>query len=335
MKLLAKMPEERYQTARGLQRDLARCLDESRQRPTDDRTVPAGPSTTSRIGSRSRRSSTGATRERAALLQAFERVRRRRRPDAGPGVRLLGHRQVRPGPGAPQADRPRARASSCPASSISTSATSPTPRSSRRSRSWCSSSSPRARSGSRRGGSGCSPRSGSTRQLIIDVLPSVELVIGPQPAGPRAAADRGAEPVPPGAPALRRRVRPARSTPLALFLDDLQWADSASLGLLQELVHRSPPARHLPRDRRLPRQRGVAGAPRSMLALDEMRADGGADREHRARAAVSRAPDGAPQRGAAPPPRPTPRRSRTSSRTRPPAIRSSRSSSSSRCTTSA
>jgi len=60
-----------------------------------------------------------------------------------------------------------------------------------------------------------------------------------------------------------------REHPLALFLDDLQWADSASFGLLQDLVRPSA-ARHLL----------VIGAYRDnevdashplLLALDDMR----------------------------------------------------------------
>ncbi|XYI02330.1 AAA family ATPase [Sorangium sp. So ce1128] len=72
-------------------------------------------------------------------------------------------------------------------------------------------------------------------QLIVDLIPQLELVIGRQP------------PVPALPPAdeqnrfrlvLRQfiRVFARKEHPLALFLDDLQWADSASLELLKELV---------------------------------------------------------------------------------------------------
>jgi PAS domain S-box-containing protein len=76
---------------------------------------------------------------------------------------------------------------------------------------------------------------GANGQLIVDVIPSIELVIGQQ------------APVPDLPPTeVQNRFRSvfrhfidvfARSeNPLVLFLDDLQWADSASLALLNDLV---------------------------------------------------------------------------------------------------
>lgn len=72
-------------------------------------------------------------------------------------------------------------------------------------------------------------------QVVIDVLPEVELIIGPQPPVPE---------LPPG-PGQNRfnlvfrqfiRVFASRQHPLVIFLDDLQWADSASLELLYVLL---------------------------------------------------------------------------------------------------
>jgi len=76
---------------------------------------------------------------------------------------------------------------------------------------------------------------GVNAQIIIDVIPPVELVIGRQPPVPE---------LPPTEAENRfhgvfRRfvgVFTGREHPLALFLDDLQWADTASLTLLRELV---------------------------------------------------------------------------------------------------
>lgn len=73
---------------------------------------------------------------------------------------------------------------------------------------------------------------GTGGQTIIDVIPEVELIIGPQPPvqelPPRESQNRFIllflEFV---------RVFASKERPQAIFVDDLQWADSASLNLLQ------------------------------------------------------------------------------------------------------
>ncbi|MEG4572688.1 AAA family ATPase [Microcoleus sp. N3A4] len=76
---------------------------------------------------------------------------------------------------------------------------------------------------------------GTNGEIIIDVVPSFELIIGSQPAvpqlGPAESQNR-----------FNRffkeflNVFAQAEHPLVLFLDDLQWADLASLKLIQELV---------------------------------------------------------------------------------------------------
>ena len=78
-------------------------------------------------------------------------------------------------------------------------------------------------------------RLGKNGEIIIDVVPSVELIIGSQQAasqlGPTESQNR-----------FNRlfkeflKVFAQAEHPLVLFLDDLQWADLASLKLIQEVV---------------------------------------------------------------------------------------------------
>jgi predicted ATPase/signal transduction histidine kinase/tRNA A-37 threonylcarbamoyl transferase component Bud32 len=81
---------------------------------------------------------------------------------------------------------------------------------------------------------------GDQGQVLVDVIPRLSLLLGPQPPAPALGA----------AEAQNRfhlmfhrlfQVFAAAEHPLALFLDDLQWADSASLALLRSLV---PDSRH-------------------------------------------------------------------------------------------
>lgn len=84
---------------------------------------------------------------------------------------------------------------------------------------------------------------GPNGQVIIDVIPEVELIIGQQPAAPEL-----------GATEAQNRLNQVFQSfiqvftqpdhPLVLFLDDLQWADSASLKLIQVLMT-NPDCRYL------------------------------------------------------------------------------------------
>ncbi len=113
---------------------------------------------------------------------------------------------------------------------------------------------------------------GDNGQVIIDVIPEVELIIGPQPALPELA---------PGEAQNRFnlvfqnfiKVFTQPEHPLVLFLDDLQWADGASLKLI-ELLMTTPDSQYL----------FIIGAYRDnevseghplMLTLDEIHKAGG------------------------------------------------------------
>ncbi|MGK3987086.1 AAA family ATPase [Sorangium sp. So ce136] len=76
---------------------------------------------------------------------------------------------------------------------------------------------------------------GPSGRLLTDVLPELELLVGPQPPVPELPA-----------PEARRRFHATlqrfvagcarREHPMVLFLDDLQWADAGSLQLLEQLA---------------------------------------------------------------------------------------------------
>jgi predicted ATPase/signal transduction histidine kinase len=84
---------------------------------------------------------------------------------------------------------------------------------------------------------------GASAQVVIDLIPEVALLVGPQPpvpaVGPSEAHHRFNH-------VFQRfiGVFARREHPLAIFLDDLQWADGASLGLIHHLLS-DPGPRHL------------------------------------------------------------------------------------------
>ncbi|OXC74257.1 Signal transduction histidine kinase CheA [Caballeronia sordidicola] len=76
---------------------------------------------------------------------------------------------------------------------------------------------------------------GVNGQLVVDVLPQLELIVGPQPP---------VSPLPPVEAQSRFRMVfrqfvkafTSEEHPLVLFLDDLQWIDAASLALIEDLL---------------------------------------------------------------------------------------------------
>ncbi len=76
---------------------------------------------------------------------------------------------------------------------------------------------------------------GDNAQLLVDVIPALEHLLGPQPPVARLAAQETTNRF----LLVFRRFIAAISReehPLVVFLDDLQWADSASLNLLKALL---------------------------------------------------------------------------------------------------
>jgi predicted ATPase len=113
---------------------------------------------------------------------------------------------------------------------------------------------------------------GPNLQVVTDVVPELELIVGPQPA------------VPPRPPAEAHnrfnlafqnfvRVFTGPGRPLVLFLDDLQWADTASLHHLQLLM--TTPENHFFFVICAYRDNEVTGAHPVQLTLDEIRKGGG------------------------------------------------------------
>lgn len=76
---------------------------------------------------------------------------------------------------------------------------------------------------------------GNNGQVIIDVIPEVELIIGKQPAVPILGANEAQNRF---NLAIGNFIRTFcdRSHPLTLFLDDLQWADLATLQLMERML---------------------------------------------------------------------------------------------------
>ncbi|MBW4617552.1 MAG: PAS domain S-box protein [Desmonostoc vinosum HA7617-LM4] len=76
---------------------------------------------------------------------------------------------------------------------------------------------------------------GNNGQIIIDVIPEVELIIGKQPPVPEVGATEAQNRF---NLTFQRFMRAfcAKEHPLAIFLDDLQWIDSATLKLIELIL---------------------------------------------------------------------------------------------------
>ena len=257
MKLLAKTAEERYQTAAGVERDLRRCLAEWETQGRIIR-LPAG---------RARRAGSAAdpgealrprARGRDALLASFDRVVTTGVPElvlvsgySGIGKSSVVnelHKVLVPPRGLFASGKFDQYKRDIPYATVAQAFQSLV-------RQILSKSEAELQSLA-----GCASRGlGPNGLLIVDLIPELELVIGKQPPVPDLSpqdAQRRFQTV------LRRFIavfaRPEH--PLALFLDDLQWLDAATLDLLEDLLAQSG-HQAFAADRRLSRQRGRRRAP--------------------------------------------------------------------------
>ncbi|AUX22502.1 uncharacterized protein SOCEGT47_030050 [Sorangium cellulosum] len=240
MKLLAKAPEERYQTALGLWSDLQMCLTELEELGMID-SFPLG---TSDIPDRLQlpRKLYGRKRERALLLEAFERMVVTGTAEL---VLVAGYSGVGKTSLVKEVQEPIVREHGAFIAGKFEQLQRDIPY-----RTIAQAFGELVRQLLTE-----SPQSlavwkhrlqealGQEGQLIIDVVPQLSLILGEQPAVPELAPNE----------ARRRLVRvfhaflgvvARKRHPLVLFVDDLQWADPASLKLLRDIVA-SPEKRHL------------------------------------------------------------------------------------------
>ncbi|WP_170136344.1 AAA family ATPase [Nannocystis exedens] len=232
VKLLAKVAEDRYQSARGLRRDLERCLTEWRARgrvesfPLGEEDLSERPCAPQELY--------GRERELAALRGAFEAMVETGAPGV---VRVSGYSGVGKSSLVYRLQRPIVQAHGfflagkfdqyqrgIPYATISQAF---------RALVRDILAEPEERVTAWRGR--LTAALGLNARLIVDIIPELALVLGEQPPVPELS----------GADAQSRfhlvfrqflGVFAAREHPVALFLDDLQWVDPASLALLTHLV---------------------------------------------------------------------------------------------------
>ena len=242
LKLLAKVPDDRYQSAAGLQRDLERCLRQWRETGTITPFALGAEDTSDRF--LVPQAVYGREAEYGALREAFERVVATGQPElvlvsgpSGIGKSAVVYELRRPIIGRQgffvsakfergKRDIPYLAVIRAFRELVLDILTESTEQISAWRRRIIDALGPNGR-------------------LIVDILPEIELVIGP-----------GAQPEPPALPlgdaenrmrmVIRQFVcafgRPEH--PLTLFLDDLQWVDAASANLVADLAT-DPATRHV------------------------------------------------------------------------------------------
>jgi PAS domain S-box-containing protein len=240
MKLLAKAPDDRYQTARGLLADLERCLFEL-ERSGRIEPFPLG---SRDIWNKIRIPSKlyGREREVTTLLQAFERALASGSSEL---VLVYGYSGIGKSMLVRAIEEPIVRASGLflAGKFQQYSQTTPYATIAQAFRRLVSQILGESDARLNQWKNDLYEALGSNGRIITEVLPSMELILGEQPPVP---------PLPPSDAASRLHMVFRRfigvfakpEHPLVLFLDDLQWADLASLKLLQHILAHAD-AQHL------------------------------------------------------------------------------------------
>ena len=266
MKLLAKTAEERYQTAAGVEADLRRCLLEWQSHGRIDPFPLGAHDASDRLLIPEKLY--GRETEIATLLASFDRVV----AEAGrnscwfPAIRVLANPPLSTNCIRRLSHR---EAFLHQASSTSTSATSLMRPSRKPFRASIRPILAKNEEELGRWRDALREALGPNGQLMVDLVPELKLIIGdqqPVPELPPADAQRRFQLV------FRRFIGAfAREHPLALFLDDLQWLDAATLDLMEDLL--THPDINICFDWRLSRQRSDAAHP-LMRKLGSIKAAG-------------------------------------------------------------
>ncbi|WP_164013584.1 AAA family ATPase [Pyxidicoccus trucidator] len=234
LKLLAKMPEDRYQTARGLRHDLEHCLAGWRARGGFESFPLAEHDVSGRFEVPQKLY--GREQELAALLGAFERV-------VGTGtselVLVSGYSGIGKSALVQELHKPIARERGFFVSGKFEPHQRDVPYSTliQAFRELVLEVLARSEEHIADFRQRLLEALGINGQLVLDLIPQVELILGPQPPVPELPPTQARHRL---SLVLRRfiGVFARQEHPLALFLDDLQWADFASLALLQDLMTR-------------------------------------------------------------------------------------------------
>ena len=229
LKLLAKIPEDRYQTAAGLEADLRRCLDLWEARGRIDAFIIGTHDTSERLMIPAKLY--GRARESRALVEAFDRIAASGRPElvlvsghAGIGKSSVVnelHKIIVPPRGIFASGKFDQYKRDIPyatlAQAFQTQVRQILSKNEAELRRWRDA---------------IQDAVGQNGQLIVNLIPELELLIGkqaPAPELPRQEAENRFQAV------LRAflSVFARDEHPHVLFLDDLQWLDAATLKLLE------------------------------------------------------------------------------------------------------